>query len=170
MILPEAQFRLSLDVPYTFDVEPGYTHAKYCHDFATDTKGFAGTWQDPLTGIVMLQPSFLDAAYGGGFMGLANWDFAANAIDEVLRSADGVNPPANLLTYSQPSPSEAAPIGIVTTAVVAKLISTLGAADTIQIALKSKFILAADEGFAIHYNTISDQMHRKKNWFAVCLG
>ena len=75
-----AQWRLTLDVPFSFPIEQGFLRDVKSCDFRVDKAaplpaGNAQLWQEPNLGIVMLHPNVMDRSFTGNFMGLANWNY-----------------------------------------------------------------------------------------------
>lgn len=182
-----AQFRITFDVPHTFALEPGFIRQVHCHDFrpqSTDgVSSMTGTWRDPLTGLILLTPSFQKTSFSENFRGLDNWNKAALETQAVwtqverANDAGGTNDttPAGLFSFAFPESTgtlngSLSPSGVfdenVNIALVG-IVATLAAADRIEIALESKTPIAADQGFVLYHNVITDHMHRKRNWMAV---
>lgn len=157
------QWRLRLDVPFSFAVELGVVKAQHCADFRPQSNSFVNTWRDPVQGWVMLKPSHLSRSYGDTFQVLANWR-AANAFwQDSKRSADGVN----MLAQIKPADNDFPNIQINIQSAIIAIEASLALFDNLLWAMESKFTLVEDEGFCWHYNSITDQMLRKNNWFAI---
>ncbi|MES2463946.1 MAG: hypothetical protein V4671_25530 [Armatimonadota bacterium] len=172
-----------LTTPHRFCRQPGYSRQVHCHNFKHWKDANKGTWQDPLTGVVMLRPSFLDPKGAGHFRPLANWTFAQEAEkakwEVVNRAKDygGASSLASSPLFSYMIPEQTGTLkGMLTPStpfphvVDLRLVEDVTEAeqsDSIEVALESKEPIVADQGFIVHYNAITDAMHRKRNWFAV---
>lgn len=177
-VLPVPQFRLKFDVPHSFAVEPGYVRATHCHDFREEKGSFAGTWRDPLTGVLMLRPSFVSnkittSAY---WKPLTQWTYdplfwrqvydgldpAIN--DGVARFWASINPRSGG-SYT-PFSGNAVHAAVVSTTALVSLAGVI-ASDVLYWAHESTFEIAQDEGFVWYYRAISKGNMILKNWFAV---
>jgi hypothetical protein len=174
MLTPPVHWKLLLDVPYEFSVEPGYAHAKHAHDIRISQGDVSGVWQDPNTGLMMLEPSFIRNDFytnSACWVPLTSWIYSSNWWQEVYRA-----PHPNVAVqvakfYTTLNYSNSNTIGLVNTYGIAftTLASSL-ATDTMTPVLCSNFNLSQDEGFVWFYNAITDEMHRFQNWFSLTWG
>lgn len=157
-------WRLKLDSPYTFCTEYGFYQAVNCRDFAVlprpDTKVFV----EQATNILMLRPSFETRIYNNNLVPLTDFNYVTPWWRETKRSTDQARGMANLVAFGATPTNIALPS--ITDAIII-LDENLGLTDTLRWALQTRFMLAADESFAIHYHGVTDEMVRKTNWFAV---
>ena len=159
-------YRLRVDVAHQYAVEQGVVKSRYAQDFRDSKACYANTWREPTTGLVMLNPSFRSRDFGDDFKGLGNWRRDTSVVEfwkQIARSADSIamftsTRPAGQTTYVHPL------------SVVAKIAEVNAGTllyDKLEWALESNFTLNIDEGFAIHYRGLTDELLRKNNWFAV---
>lgn len=168
---PLPAWRVRLDVPHDFAVEPGYTRAVHCHNFRPSPGELAGTWRCPVTGILMLQPSFLSENFysASHWWGLSSWVYDAQFWGEVYRDP-GIA--AGVATFF----STMAPVGstlidtLTGIAVFAATFTSGLTADEMKWVMESDGDLARDEAIALHVRTVGDEHHRYQNWFAVQFG
>lgn len=174
---PHRLFKLSLDPPHSFAVEQGYIRNQNCTDFNTaETGSLDGTMQDPLTGLVMLEPSFVtESWYDQSFWEpLSSWVLPSGSAgfwQAVFRgAATGFSGSLPLflttLAIEAVSGGGLVPNLITVTQAIISLQSAISS-DVLVWALESSFTLAADEGFVWHYRTMTDEHHRPRNWFAL---
>jgi hypothetical protein len=173
-----AKFRLHFDVPHSFAIEPGFVRTPHCHDFRPGPGALAGTYQDPNTGAIMLQPSFLTAKFYGASLWhpLTDWLYDPDFWEKVYRGGDPDSPDSTArfftTTPKDSSHSTLLPqftdIGIVSISTGAA-----NASDVIAWTMRSNWgtggnpSLAADEGFVWEYHILADELHRHVNWFAL---
>lgn len=165
--MPAPLFRLTFDVPYTFATEPGCVRSVHCSDFAPAHGILENTTREPLTGLLMLTPSVQKRTWAEDMKGLDQWRHNPAFWREVKRAQENQQAGASLLSTVKPADQAHTLIEILTqTALVAIEASTLYS-DDLKWALESNFFLESDEGFALHYHGLSDEMLRKENWFGV---
>jgi hypothetical protein len=169
------KFRLTLDKPYDFAVEPGIVRAVHCHDFREDELSLKdGAWRCPVTGLVFLTPSWLSEEYNAQFEPLASWTKNADLWREAKRVQDKYTVAGGSGLLNAPMLSSVYPAstgGVISWggslgAVAASLLSLMNG-DELEWALVSDFNLAEDEGFVLHLNAIGDPIRRHKNWIAL---
>lgn len=157
-------YKLTLDVPHSFAVEPGYLGSTHHADFTPKEDAFVNTWREPYTGLVMLKPNFLDRDFSQNFKEQGDWRTQPDWWQGSKRSEDK----PNMLTHVKPAGE--APTGVGLSDVNAGLVTRNADAakfDDLRWAIESKFHLEIDEGFTLHMHAIADEFLRKENWFAV---
>ncbi len=155
------QWRLTLDVPYDFAIEPEYVYPRHCRDFRPG-KASEGIYRDEITGVVMLEPSLFTNKYKDGFEPVANWRLAANNWQQAKRGADHALLMAAVLPAGQTKL-----LDIVVTASLVIVEQSLADFDDLAWMGESNFYVEQDECFAIHYHALSDELLRKRNLFAL---
>ncbi len=166
-------WRFTLDVPYDFATEPGATIPAFCRDFRTAGSPANGTYRDSTTGLVMLQPTFFDRGSWDNDRAITEWRSAPGFWQQALRgpsvSAGGGG--GSLITKGmtnvKPTSSGFALIEILVEVAIYAIKLALSQQDTLVWALESTFLLGPDEGWVLHYHSLSDQMMRKYNWLQV---
>lgn len=159
-----ADWRLTLDVPYDFVIEPGYRQAKAWRDFSPGANDLNNCVQDPVTGLIMLTPSAFSRDYAVDMRDIGGFRLISSSWIQAKRSIDQ----AKMLANQKPVGDSVYFLNI--TNVNAALIAIdayANAYDDLQWAMQTTDPLIHDCGFVIHYNHISDQMIRKNNWFGV---
>lgn len=157
------QYRLTLDIPLTSPVESGFTYTRHCSDFSPGFIASSGTYRCPVTGVVMLQPSTHTDGWKSNLQSLTqfqvqnNYPYWATAKRESL---------TQFFTNSY-NPANPKLIDILVGAAGLTVLNTADANDKMVWAAQSTYLMAADESFTIHYNSIVDHFTRKNNWFAV---
>lgn len=96
------QWRITLDPPYNFAVEPGHTIARYCTEFSPGDKiGIANPstfpYRCPATNLIMLQPSCLDTTWAAGLY--KDTDFAHTAAEWATAKRTDANVPMLTSTF-----------------------------------------------------------------------
>lgn len=159
-------WKITLDPAHTYAVEPGTIRSRYAQDFHAAANSTEGTFQCPLTGLIMLEPSFKKRTFGDDFKDLDNFRHKtenATFWRAISKSLDGVQMFSSLRPTGQPKWLDALD--------VAAGIAVINASDTffdnLEWALESKFALGIDEAFAIHYRGLTDEILRKNNWLFV---
>jgi hypothetical protein len=168
-------YRIKFDVPHNYAIEPGYARAQHSHDFREEAGKAAGTFRDPLTGLIMLQPSYLQEAGSrlanfkllSGFLKDATfWKTVHYGIDAITAYAQ-----ASQFSTILPQGSDFSANSLETALV--SVISRVGVSlattvsDTMVWALQSSFSLARDEGFCMHIKHLSPETSVFKNWFYI---
>jgi hypothetical protein len=166
-------YRLVLDPPHNFAVEPGYVRSVHCGDLRG--KGDA-TYTEPLTGLIRLKPSFLEGNWLNQCEPLSSFTKQEKYWEEIKRARETVtqSAPGLLATTSEHADGYLTVLGQPTGRVsltlqnlaIATIISDV-AGDQLVWALESKFNLFPDEGFVINVRAVTDELRRYKNWFAV---
>jgi len=166
------EFALELDTPYSFAIENGFARTQRSTDFRILPGGELGTWLDPVSGVLMLYPSFLDNTFTGGLRPLS--DFTTTATEgqwwaQVARGGeDGGVLAAAMLASLRPTGVD--PTGLTLTSVAQALITIASSPtlqDTLVWAASGNFQIPRDGSFTIHYDTLNDEVMRHHNWFAV---
>jgi hypothetical protein len=158
-------WRLKIDVPYDFAVEPGIQMATHCRDFRPEAGALADTYRDPTTGVVMLRPSFLKREWFNYAKGLDQFRYNPQFWQSSLRGSDGYEL-TGAFTNIVPAGSTPALIEILTdVAIIA--IQNIPAGDTLKWSFETKFNLTVDEGFVLHVHALADELMRKNNWLYV---
>lgn len=180
-VLPIPLFRLKFDVPHSFAIEPGYVRATHCHDFKEQKDTFSGTWRDPMTGVLLLRPSFIshkitDATY---WKPLTQWTYDTAFWEQVF---DGVDPVINdgvsrfwasKTAYSGTDYGDFSANSVHTAVSVAVAVASIAGvidSDLLYWAHESTFEIAPDEGFVWYYRAIAKDNLVYRNWFAVQFG
>lgn len=156
-----SNFRLTLDVPYTFALEPEYLISKHCSEFRVKENSVQNVLRDETTGIIMLRPSAFGKEYFQDLRPLSDFRRSTDFWQQSQRSSDN-----SLLMSSVRPMSQAAELIEIQIAISLILIEN-ATNDTLKWALESNFSLDVDEGFAIHYRAVTDELARKNNWFAL---
>jgi hypothetical protein len=168
------RFRLALDVPYEFAVEPGYYRSAHCRDMRPKEGDLNNTVQDPLTGLITLAPSHLTPVYANAenWVPLPEWQNQPAFWSEAYRGADPdrIGDAAKFFSSIDPGTS----YGLLPTlsAVTYGLINKASAltSDILVWAMQTIDPLGADEGFVWNYHALSDEHHRPENWFCLAWG
>lgn len=158
-----SQYRLTLDPPYAFAVEPGRRRDVNSPDFRPLPGQSVNTWRDDITGLTMLLPSHLARNYSDTFRALSGFRIAANYWRDVKRSQDQ----AQMFTHL---PMTAANYHLIELDVAVALLAvdaSVAHYDTLVWGAETLAPVVHDQGFCYHYNAIADQMLRKNNWFAL---
>ena len=109
-------FRVRLDVPYSFAVEPGFVRSTHCHNFREGEGQMGpGTWRDANTGLVMMEPSFLNQRWylDLNWQALAAWETDPDFWRQVYRGINWKTPAgadqtaARLFSLMEPPPGNA---------------------------------------------------------------
>jgi hypothetical protein len=158
-------WRFILDPPHSFAVEQGCLKSKYEPDFRESPGCFVNTWRCPVTNLIMLEPSFRKRDFGSDFKNLANFTTTTTSgyWQTNSKTADGVSMFSNV----RPAGGSASLIEILVTTAIVAIDASASFQDELKWALESNFTLNIDEGFAIHYQGLTDEMLRKNNLFYV---
>ncbi len=156
-------WRLTLDQPQSLCYEPGYTRSIQAADFSPALDLSDSIYRDPTTGICMLQPTTLDRSYYNDMQPLSGFTVNGSYWSQIKRSADA----ALFLTTIKAAGADPTLIDILITIATMAIEFDASLKDNLKWAMQSKWLLAADEAFALHHNGIADNMLRKHNWFAV---
>lgn len=159
-------WKITLDVPHSYATEQGGLFSKYAQDFRDSPNCYSSTWRCPVTGVVMLNPSFRKRNFADDFRGLDNWRYGQSAISywrSISKSLDSVS----MFTSQRPAGQLKFFDAITTGTGLFILNAADGFYDNLEWALESTFTLNIDEAFAIHYRGLTDELLRKNNWFAV---
>ena len=165
------QYRLTLDARYKFATEKGAVRSVDKNNFRPQNDSVVNTYREPVTRIVMLAPSFQQPNYHANLLDITNFRTTdqPNRWLPTKRSIDGAP-----MSCSVPEPSSTGGphpfFTLIELLVLVALIAIIGVADAFDNLIwvaESNFNLEADESFVYHYHTITDQMLRKENWFAV---
>lgn len=159
------QYRLYFDVPYDFAIEPGFARAVHRADFAPQAGALNNTFRCPVTGLLMLYPSFMSATYQNNLLTLAELDTTAvtGFWQEVKRSFD------NATLFGNVKPADQSPsfIQYITSIYTMTVSPDVVKYDDLKWVVRTKAEFAVDEGFVIHYHGLTDELLRKSNWFAL---
>lgn len=167
------QWRITLDPVYNFAVEPGCTISRHCTEFSPD--GNIGIdnasvipYRCPVTKIVMLQPSILSPDWTAGLRNEDDFGFFGNEWHNAYRTESNATFLGSIQTTGTPSLTA---YPLVTTDLTG-VINAIGtsAKDTLYWVLQSNFSLATDESWALHYNSITDDMTNNNHWIYVQWG
>lgn len=158
-------WRVRLDVPYQFAVEPGFAKAQYCADFAPDSTLTNDVWRDPATGLVMLKPRIFDGDYDQYAIPLSQWNKADGVWQEVKRRT-AFKPGVGMrllsaLTNARSYQSLQINLNVVAAQVAVEAL--MQQYDYLQWALESTAALYDDEGFVLAYHFAADEMTRYTN-------
>lgn len=159
-------WRLILDQPHSYAIEQGNALDRYSHQFRETSNAASNTWRCPASGVLMLNPSFKKRDFGTDFKGLGNFrKNEANATywRAIAKSQDQVTMFSTLRPATQTKFFDA----LVTGVGIAVINAADAFYDNLEWALQSLFVLNVDEGFAIHYQGLTDELLRKNNWFYV---
>lgn len=159
-------WRLQLDVPHDFVVEPGYFRGIHSHDMRVNNDPTENVWKDPITGLVMLKPSFLDEYWLNGLKGLSNWTKVASFWEEIKPVQEASATSMAVLSTVNPSPGSNTSgwqlTSLMATIGIFAILSAI-TDDTLSWALESTFTLADDEGFVLYYRAMSHELRRHRN-------
>lgn len=163
--MPTPEWRLKLDVPHSFAVEPGWSRALHANNFRTDAAETQGVWRDPVTGLVSLRPSFLDPNWDTQLRPLSSWRYSVNYWTTLKVGQEFTTGAANVLATQTPYEGVAPEARVLSLLVDVALVSIASAlvADEMVWALESLFDLAEDEGFVLHWRMLIHGNRRYKN-------
>ncbi len=177
------RWRVRFDPPHMACLRPGFARASLMGNIRRDIKIIAtsagrATWQDPLTGVVMLRPNFFDDRFPEAFTALSSWVSQAGFWRESKRAMDtlaggGSTVTPSLLSVARPSDAGGPQplLGIIlSTTIAAIALAGLYQDDTLIPALESTFTHPEDAGFVMHARIHTDPARRYKNWFGVQWG
>jgi hypothetical protein len=162
-------YRLKLDIPHQYAVEQGVLKSRYAQDFTDTPGGMVDTWRCPVTGVMMLTPSFRSRSFADDFKGLNNWTRKVVAIDHwrgISKSIDAfsmlsnMRPAGGTKFFAPLDPNIAA-------AAIFNVNASTSFYDELEWALVSNFQIGIDEAFCIHYRGLTDELLRKNNWMAI---
>lgn len=172
-------FALTLDPPFDFATENGYRRTQRSADFRVlpgaqgDKSGQAPTtWFEPISGVLMLRPNFLNDSYAGSMR--PGSDFTTTATQgtwwqQVSRGGEDGGIAATQM-FASLRPTGVDPTGITLTDIAAALTSIAASPtlqDTLVWAAQSNFQIPKDGSFTIHYDSMNDEVIRHNNWFVV---
>jgi hypothetical protein len=167
-------WRLTFDEPITEVIEPGGIKTWHAYDLIESDSNRVGTWQEPLTGLIMLNPSFLrDSWYtSAGWRGLSQWITSTNWWEVVYRGNTALagetarfwgNIYSPDIGNAYPAVSGYLPSILNFGAIVGATLFQSAIQDTLVFAAQSTFNLARDEGFVWHVRFEADELHRFRN-------
>jgi hypothetical protein len=166
------KFRIKLDVPHSFAVEPGFYKANHCHDFKLLEDALNGVWWEPNTGLMMLRPSFLGELWydSTNWVPLTSWLYDS-AYWQTVAPISNPDTGTVLSTFmatvlSSGAGGDIPSLASITGLATVTLASTL-TSDAIVWVMQSTTALVADEGFVWHYHALGHKHHRLKNWFVL---
>lgn len=162
-----AQWRLTLDVPYSFAVEPGFQRDPHHREFRPEKDSFNNTYLDPSTNLLMLQPSFMKRNFNSDFKTLGQWRKTAGWWQESYRGQDPSATAANMFSAVRPAEQDFTLIELLVMVAIVSIETSIALYDSMKWILESNFLLDVDEGFVIHYHVQGDEFRRKRNWFMV---
>ncbi len=169
-VSPTPKFRIKFDVPHSYAIEPGYVRDQHCRDIRVDAASMVNTWQDPITGLISLNPSFKT----GDFYTSANWhpltDWLHNADfwDKCFSNINIGGAAAFFTTLLKDALSTGGLLpGLRTIATAAINKTSPFTNDILHWVLQSNFNMPADGGFVWHFHALADEKHQYKNWFAL---
>ncbi len=186
MQIKQPTFRVRLDVPYSFAVEPGYARAQHSYNFRSNEGdvGYTpveGIYHCPVTGVIMLEPSTMS-----NNLSLENWEQLTSWLydpDFWREVFDGADPALGYTTATWLSTviktdGTGTPIGFNTNSEALETLAALspfvGASlydgDTLYGALRSNFLLARDEGFSVHYKVAAKEKFRGRHFLGIVFG
>lgn len=157
-----AQWRLTFDVPYNFPVQRAFLKSQHCQDFNPPPDGFNNTWRCPVTGVVMLLPSFNTHDLATNFVPLNQFRFQPDFWQVVNRATS-----SGMMTSVKPANKGFTLIELQVQVAIIAILTDASLQDDLKWALESNFSLSPDESFAVHYFGQTDEMLRKNNWFGV---
>lgn len=174
-VTPAPEWRIRFDVPHNFAVAPGYARAQHCHDFREDKGTMQNTYRDPLTGVLMLRPSWMTEALAvaSHWKVLSDWQHDPDYWQAVYGGPADQNtgsPTARFYSTVYPqggdfsANSVQAGVGV---SVLGITQTSARASDALYWGLQSNFTLARDEGFVYHYRTLAREYEYLNNWFGV---
>ena len=177
------RWRVRFDPPHMACIRPGFARASLMGNIRRDIKIIAtsagrATWQDPLTGLVMLRPNFFDDRFPEAFTALSSWSRQAGFWRDSKRAMDtlasgGATVTPSVLSVARPASGSGmgALIDIALSTTIARIsLAGLYADDALVAALESTFTHPEDAGFVIHARIHTDPARRYKNWFGVQWG
>lgn len=159
-----AKWRLKLDVPYRFAIEKGFRYEKFAADFREKDIAANSVFRCPVTKMLMLNPSYRNRDFNTDFKGFDEWRKEADAWKSIQRVAGETQLSfmTHAVRHDDPTYFE-----ILTDYAITKRAADALKYDDLIWALESNFFLEIDEGFAVHYHGLTDEMARKENWFLV---
>jgi hypothetical protein len=158
-----AAWRLTLDPPHTYCTDKGKFKSQHSSDFTpAPNNPYQNTFKCPVTGVIMLRPGFLDNDWKTNLVPLSQFRYTQDFWQVVNRDT-----PGGLFTSVKPAPKTFLLIELIIQIAIIAILINATAQDDMKWALESKFTLGADEGFAVHYHGLTDEMLRKNNWFCV---
>lgn len=168
-------WRMWLDVPCAFAVEPGFTRAVHCRDFRIDAAETSSVWAEPTTGLVMLPPSFLQTQYHENALPIGSWSYRAPFWRPTKRTVDkaegltSVKPDRTELTITDPvgDPDGFLLIELLVDRAIVTILADAAERDMLKWTLALNDVLGRDEGWALWFNAIDDELMRKRNWLYV---
>lgn len=157
------EWRLSLDVPYAFATEPGVQITRHPADFRPQSDSFTNTYREPVTGAVILRPSFLSQSWFQDTWAISNFRYTNQPgyIQAIQRAID------NVAFFTTGTPAGQSPTGVSIDAQPYLPIINESAKDTLNWIVETNFTIAADASFVWYMQAINDELGRDENWFAV---
>jgi hypothetical protein len=171
-----AYWRLTLDPPSSWATEPGALRTPHCGKFVPDNNGGvdpffgASTWREPVNGTLMLTPSFQSRDFGKDFHPLTDFRYSQPTSGKVIwvktqRTQDLLTTSAIVYPSGYDPTADFALTDLMTSLAIVVIQQALASSDNMVWALESNYYLPQDGSFAIHYNSIRDELARKQNWF-----
>lgn len=146
------QYRLTLDVPYSFAIEPGFQGGKHRHNFSPLSDSFSETWQCPVTKTVMLKPTILRENYFQDIIPYLQMRSTGEPgfWREITRSRDN----ATFLQSLKPSSKGFTLIALLLDIAI---LAILAAVDLYRWVLETQAALEVDESFCFYYRALHDE-------------
>lgn len=162
-------WRLTLDNQLSLATKPGLIRSVHSSDFSQRAGIYDGTWRDPVSRLLWLRPSWLDRGYHENMRGSGAWRVkSAGMWQQVKRGPDE----ASLTSIVHPAGWGVSDFELddVTTS-LQTVDPSVPDSDTLYWAMQSSgWSLAADEGYVIYYHSLTDELVRRSNWFALQWG
>jgi hypothetical protein len=162
-----AQWLLTLDVSYSFAVDPGFQRDPHHREFRPEKDSFNNTYLEPATNLLMLRPSFMKRKFDEDFKPLTQWRTKEGWWQPSYRGQDKDAATANMFTAVKPADQGFELIELLVDVAIVAIEASIAHYDDMKWVAESEFTLDVDEGFVIHYHTLGDEFRRKRNWFAV---
>ncbi len=164
------EWRLTLDIPHTYAVEPGFARATHSHDFRPQPKSRNNVWREPTNGILMLNPSFLTTDWYGidNWRPLTEWAHNPRFWSVVNRGNDPLSSDqARFFSTIWDQTGEGLIEELTNIGIAFVSAASTFTNDIVIPVLQSNFVLAQDEAFVCHYRGLFDELHRFQNWFSL---
>lgn len=155
------QWRLTFDEPYEIATEPGIAKAVHCRNFRPGPDAYDDTWRDEVTGLVMLAPSFTKRDWHDNCKALSTFRYVPTRWKRSRRSTLDL---VETFTTVKPQGSASELIEILVDTAIIAIDSMSGAYDNLVWALESSWSLATDQGWALYFSNLDDELIRKRNW------
>lgn len=163
-------WRLLLDVPNSYAIEPEYKKAVNSGDFVGSGAALTNTWHEPTTGLVMLDPEPVPENMSSQFKALDQFTHDVAQWEEAKRAVDLIGGQGSLITTTKPSTATTHVIPTLWDVAVLGIFEEMNASDALVWALTSTFSLAQDEPFLFHYHGMSDELLNMNHWFGLQWG